>query len=109
MSEAQGNRPTGKRTPATDSGSRAPNWHHGQFQAFLAENPEAGAVIQDTGGLRKVRWAVPGRGKSGGVRVIYFHVSAQAQCRMLLIYRKGVKDDLSAAEKKALRKLNQDW
>ena len=83
--------------------------NYGQFQAFLAENPEAGAVIQDTGGLRKVRWAVPGRGKSGGVRVIYFHVSAQAQCRLLLIYRKGVKDDLSAAEKKALRKLNQDW
>lgn len=82
---------------------------YGQFQAFLAENPEAGAVIQDTGGLRKIRWAVPGGGKRGGVRVIYFHVSAQAQFRMLLIYRKGVKDDLSAAEKKALRKLNQDW
>ena len=82
---------------------------YGQFQAFLAENPEAGAVIQDTGGLRKVRWAVPGGGKRGGVRVIYFYVSAQAQCRMLLIYRKGVKDDLSAAEKKALRKLNQEW
>jgi hypothetical protein len=83
--------------------------NYGQLQAFLAENPEVGAVIQDTGGLRKMRWAVPGGGKSGGVRVIYFHVSAQAQCRMLLIYRKGVKDDLSAAERKALRKLNQDW
>jgi hypothetical protein len=79
------------------------------FQQYLATNPEAGDVIQDTGGLRKVRWSVPGGGKRGGVRVVYFHVSAQAHCRMLLIYRKGVKDDLSAAEKKVLRKLNKDW
>jgi hypothetical protein len=41
--------------------------------------------------------------------VIYYHVSADAQVRLLLIYRKGVKDDLTAAEKKVLRKLNQDW
>jgi len=47
--------------------------------------------------------------KRGGVRVIYFHVAAQAQVRLLLIYRKGVKDDLTAAEKKTLRGLNQDW
>jgi hypothetical protein len=82
---------------------------YGDFQQYLATNPEAGDVIQDTGGLRKVRWSVPGGGKRGGVRVVYFHVSVQAHCRMLLIYRKGVKDDLSAAEKKVLRKLNKDW
>ena len=52
---------------------------------------------------------MPGRGKSGGVRVIYFHVAVNAQIRLLLIYRKGVKDDLTPAEKKTLRKLNQDW
>jgi hypothetical protein len=55
------------------------------------------------------RWSVPGAGKRGGVRVIYFHVAAQSQLRLLLIYRKGVKDDLTAAEKKTLRKLNRDW
>jgi hypothetical protein len=66
-------------------------------------NPDAGDVIRDTGGLRKVRWSVAGSGKRGGVRV------TQAQVRLLLIYRKGVKDDLTAAEKKTLRKLNQDW
>ncbi|MGH8208867.1 MAG: hypothetical protein ACREU6_04600 [Steroidobacteraceae bacterium] len=82
---------------------------YAQFQQCLAAHPQIGDVVQGTGGLRKVRWSVPGGGKSGGVRVIYFHVSAQAQCRMLLIYRKGLKDDLTAAEKKALRKLNQDW
>ena len=47
--------------------------------------------------------------KRGGVRVIYFHVAPQAQVRLLLIYRKGVQDDLTAAEKKTLRGLNQDW
>jgi hypothetical protein len=56
-----------------------------------------------------MRWSVGGGGKRGGVRVIYFHVSAQHQCRMLLIYRKGVKDDLTPAEKKVLRKLNEGW
>ena len=79
------------------------------FQWYLALNPDAGDVIRDTGGLRKVRWSVAGGGKRGGVRVIYFHITAQAQVRLLLIYRKGVKDDLTAAEKKTLRKLNQDW
>ena len=43
------------------------------------------------------------------MRVIYFHVVAQTQVRLLLIYRKGVKDDLTAAEKQVLRKLNTDW
>ena len=79
------------------------------FQWYLALNPDAGDVIRDTGGLRKVRWSVAGSGKRGGVRVIYFHIAAQAQVRLLLIYRKGVKDDLTAAEKKTLRTLNQDW
>ena len=79
------------------------------FQWYMALNPEAGDVIQGTGGLRKVRWSVAGGGKRGGVRVIYFHVAAQAQVRLLLIYRKGVKDDLTAAEKRTLRRLNQDW
>ena len=79
------------------------------FQWHLAVNPRAGEVIQGTGGLRKVRWSAPGSGKRGGVRVIYFHVAADAQVRLLLIYRKGVKEDLTAAEKKTLRRLNQDW
>ncbi len=68
-----------------------------------------GDVIQGTGGLRKVRWSIKGSGKSRGVRVIYFHVVVQTQGRLLLIYRKGLKDDLTAAEKKILRKLNADW
>jgi len=79
------------------------------LQWHLALYPKAGQVIQDSGGLRKVRWASGGGGKRGGVRVIYFHAMSESQVRMLLIYRKGVKDDLSAAEKKILRKLNENW
>lgn len=80
-----------------------------ELQLHLAEYPFAGALIKDTGGLRKVRWAAGGKGKSGGVRVIYFYVLADAQIRMILIYKKGIKDDLTAKEKKLLRKLNEEW
>jgi len=79
------------------------------LQWHLALYPKAGEVIQGTGGLRKVRWAGAGGGKRGGVRVIYFHALSQSQVRLLLIYRKGVKDDLSGAEKKVLRQLNENW
>ncbi len=82
---------------------------YADLQWHLALHPKAGEVIQNTGGLRKVRWASGGSGKRGGVRVIYFHAMSQSQVRLLLIYRKGVKDDLSAAEKKILRKLNEEW
>lgn len=82
---------------------------YADLQWHLALHPRAGTVIQDTGGLRKVRWVSGGSGKRGGVRVIYFHAVNQNQVRLLLIYRKGVKDDLSAAEKKVLRTLNEKW
>lgn len=69
----------------------------------------AGDLIQGTGGLRKVRVAAKGRGKRGGIRVIYYYVSSAAQIRLLLIYAKERKDNLSAAEKRTLRGLNERW
>jgi hypothetical protein len=72
---------------------------YAELHWFLVAQPNAGDVIQGTGGLRKVRWTVHERGKRGGVRVIYFHASGEKQIRMLLIYRKGVKDNLSAGGK----------
>jgi mRNA-degrading endonuclease RelE of RelBE toxin-antitoxin system len=66
-------------------------------------------VISNTDGLRKVRWSGGGKGKRGGVRVIYYHVDELAQIRLLLIYRKGIKDDLSAKEKAALRDIKARW
>lgn len=47
---------------------------YGQFQQCLAAHPKMGKVIQGTGGLRKVRWSDDRGGKSGGVRVVYYHV-----------------------------------
>lgn len=82
---------------------------YGALQQYLADDPMAGDLIRDTGGLRKIRWAVPGRGKSGGARVIYYHDPVESQIRLILIYRKGVKDDLTAREKTMLRKLNKEW
>jgi hypothetical protein len=82
---------------------------YAEWQWFLATQPNAGVVVRRTGGLRKVRWTLHGAGKRGGVRVIYFHASRDRQIRMLLIYRKGIKDDLSTAEKKTLRELNENW
>lgn len=79
------------------------------LQAFLMREPDAGDLIVQTGGLRKVRWVTKGRGKRGGTRVIYYHVVAQSQIRMILIYRKGIKDDLTPKEKAVLRRLNEDW
>lgn len=80
-----------------------------QFQRYLADTPEAGAVITGTGGMRKVRWALRGKGKSGGVRVIYYYVTAASQIRLILIYPKSAKDSLSDAEKRILKKMIQEW
>lgn len=79
------------------------------FQLYLADNPRAGKVIEDSGGLRKVRVAAKSKGKRGGARVIYYYVSDAEQIRLLLIYAKGRKDDLSAEEKRILRTLNERW
>ena len=77
------------------------------LQRHLVSQPDAGDVIAGTGGLRKVRWTTVGRGKRGGTRVIYYHMLAQAQIR--LIYRKGIKEDLSPKEKTVLRMINAEW
>jgi hypothetical protein len=82
---------------------------YAEFQMRLQGAPLSGDVIEGTGGLRKIRVAAKGRGKRGGARVIYFHVSSDQQIRLLLIYAKGVKDDLNAQEKSILRKLNEEW
>ena len=79
------------------------------LQQHLVAQPNAGPVIAGTGGLRKIRWAVAGKGKRGGTRVIYYHVVAQAQIRMILIYRKGIKDGLTRSGKTVLRQINAEW
>ncbi|MBD1226848.1 MULTISPECIES: type II toxin-antitoxin system RelE/ParE family toxin [Xenorhabdus] len=80
-----------------------------EFQTFLAIQPEFGQVIPNTGGLRKIRWSSYGKGKRSGVRVIYYYKLSDSQIRLLLIYRKGIKDNLTEQEKKILRDLNERW
>jgi hypothetical protein len=82
---------------------------YAEFQRYLADNPRMGDVIQDTGGLRKIRWSANGKGKRGSVRVIYYYLTADAQIRLLLIYKKGIQDNLTEKQKKILRKLNEGW
>jgi len=78
-----------------------------ELQEKLVMNPVAGAVIPGSGGLRKLRWAVEGRGKSGGIRVIYYYVAPDDWIFMLAAYAKSAKDDLTAKEVAALKKLVQ--
>ena len=73
----------------------------------VAANPKAGDLIQGTGGVRKLRWARSGRGKSGGVRVIYYFHSDVLPLYLLTVFGKGEKADLSQAERNELAKLVQ--
>jgi mRNA-degrading endonuclease RelE of RelBE toxin-antitoxin system len=70
---------------------------------FLAGNPLAGDVMPDTGGVRKVRYAARGKGKRGGVRVIYYVLDEGTPLYALLIYRKDEQENLTPDQKKAVR------
>ena len=72
---------------------------------WLARNPMAGPVIKGTGGLRKVRIARQDGGKSGGVRVIYYFHAEDKPILLLLIYAKASQQNLTARQKRLLRKL----
>ena len=78
---------------------------HRLLQLRLVQDPTAGALIQGTGGLRKIRWQGSGRGKRGGVRAIYYWATDDGQILMLLIYPKSEQDDLTADQKKVLAAL----
>jgi hypothetical protein len=73
------------------------------FVDFIARNPEAGDLIPETGGIRKVRWGRPGSGKRGGVRVIYFYYHADAPIYLLMVYAKSRREDLSPDAKRAVQ------
>ncbi|OGH04095.1 MAG: hypothetical protein A2600_14110 [Candidatus Lambdaproteobacteria bacterium RIFOXYD1_FULL_56_27] len=75
------------------------------LRAQLAASPEAGVVIKGTGGARKLRWAAKGKGKSGGIRVIYYFQDSQGKIFLLLAYSKSDQDDLTPDQAKAVRKL----
>lgn len=72
---------------------------------YLAHNPMAGDLVQGTGGIRKVRWALDGRGKRGGARVIYFYHDADMPLFALTAYAKNERADLSQQDKNDFRQL----
>lgn len=80
------------------------NSERSELIAYLAMNPNAGALIQGAGGIRKLRWARSGGGKSGGVRVIYYFHSEGMPLYLLTIFGKNEKANISMEEKSILSK-----
>ncbi len=83
----------------------------GALDAVMAElrvNPRKGDVIQGTGGARKVRVSLPGRGKSGGARIIYVYVEVYGAIFFLLVYTKNQQSDLTDTQRRALRAAIQE-
>lgn len=73
--------------------------------SYLAAHPTAGDLVSGTGGVRKLRWALAGRGKRGGARVIYYVHSELLPLFLLTAYPKNVRADLSAKERAELKAL----
>jgi len=79
------------------------------LQEALITRPDAGAIIKGSGGLRKVRWKLEGKGKSGGIRVIYYWVTADDQIRLLYAYKKSNQADLTPRQAAMLKQIIERW
>lgn len=74
---------------------------------FLAFNPEAGDLVPGTGGVRKLRWGLEGRGKRGGARVIYYFHSERIPLFVITAYAKNVRDDISDADRNDMKRMTK--
>lgn len=74
------------------------------FQWDIAQHPNAGNLIKGGGGIRKIRWMTKGKGKRGGVRIIYYHYVSRCEIILMLIYGKNEMNDISPETLKYLRK-----
>ncbi len=79
------------------------------LQEALIQRPDRGDIITGSGGLRKVRWKLEGRGKSGGVRVIYYWVVDDENIRMLYVYPKNKQENLTKEQIKTLKRIVERW
>ena len=75
------------------------------LQGVLIDSPESGALVPGSGGVRKLRWAQPGRGKRGGIRVIYYAKTREGIIWMLTIYAKNEEENIPAH---VLRKIKEE-
>ncbi len=82
-----------------------PDDYYQRLQIALMLRPEQGDLIRGSGGLRKVRWAVPGSGKRGGLRIIYYWSAGDRAFYMLYAYAKNEQGDLTPAQARALGQL----
>ncbi len=78
------------------------------LQETLARYPDKGAVIQGSGGLRKIRWRITGKGKSGGIRIIYYWVISKDTILMLFVFMKNERSDLTPAQIAELRRIIEE-
>ena len=85
-----------------------PDESYRMLQSVLMLRPDAGSVIRGSGGLRKIRWSLPGSGKRGALRVIYFW-SPPDTIFMLFPYRKTDQEDLTSEQLKLLRKMVKEF
>lgn len=76
-----------------------------ELQLQLVENPQKGSLIPGSGGFYKLRWASKGRGKRGGLRIIYYWIKAEHKIFMLYVYPKSEQEDLTPAQVKQLKKI----
>ena len=79
-----------------------------ELQAHLNEHPDFGKVVPGSGGVRKLRWAAEGRGKRGGLRVIYYVRLVRGQIWMLTLYGKNVREDIPAHILKSMKEEIED-
>jgi hypothetical protein len=76
-----------------------------QLEDYLMDNPDAGNIIVGTGGLKKVRWALPHKGKSGGIRVLYVDFIFDKVIYMIDLFPKDEKENLSQAERNNIKQV----
>ena len=79
------------------------------LQQALASKPDLGPKIPGTRGIRKLRWPARGKGKRGGARVIYYWFNARDRILLLYLYSKNERDDLTAAQLRILRLVEEDY
>ena len=93
-------------TPTFLADAKATGMDAGEREAvvlFLSTNPQAGDVMEGTGGARKVRFRRPGMGKRGGYRIVFFHAGRDVPLFLLNVFVKGDRANLSVAERNTLR------
>ena len=78
------------------------------FQLYLMNNPEKGDIIKGSGGVRKIRWAIKNKGKSGGIRVIYYWKDKASEMWLLTLYAKNEQDSIPAHILKQIAQEIQD-